>query len=97
MQTCIDYNASYRMIVKNNYFLPKANDLLDRLAGTTHFSCINLKLGYKQIKVTSEDVHKSTLQTCYSLYELFVMPFGLYNASSTFMSIINGFFPRRDG
>lgn len=56
MHMCIDYNASYRMTVKNNYSLPKVNDLLDRLACTTHFSYINLKSGYDQIKVTSEYV-----------------------------------------
>ena len=56
------------------------------------FSRIDLKSGYYQISVVSEDVHKTTMRTRYDSYEFLVMPFGLCNALAIFMSIMNGNF-----
>jgi hypothetical protein len=33
-----DYHASNKIIIKNNYFLPRINNLLDPLNGTKYFS-----------------------------------------------------------
>ena len=38
LRMCMDYRALNRVTVKNNYPLPRVDDLLDRLAGATHFS-----------------------------------------------------------
>ena len=35
------------------------------------------------------DIHKTTFQTRYTHYELFVVPFGLTNAPTTFMCLMN--------
>ena len=92
MRMCIDYRAFNRMTVKNNYLLPRIDDLLDRLAGAKCFCRIDLKSGYYQIRVAAQDVHKTSMRTRYGLYEFFVMPFGLCNAPATFMFIMNGIF-----
>ena len=92
LQMCIDYRALNRVMVKNNYPLPRVDDLLDRLAGAKCFSRIDLKSGYYQIRVAAQDVHKMTMRTRYGSYEFFVMPFGLCNVPATFMSIMNNIF-----
>ena len=92
MRICINYRALNRITVKNNYHLPQVDDWLDRLAGATYFSRIDLKFGYYQIRVAVQNVHKMTMRTRYGSYELLVMPFGLCNAPATFMSIMNGIF-----
>lgn len=51
MKICIDYHALNKITVKNNYPLPRIDDLLDRLVGAMDFSRINFKLGYYQIRV----------------------------------------------
>ena len=77
------------MTVKNNYPLPRIDDLLDRLASAKYFSRIDLKSGYYQIQIDEGDVHKMTMRTRYGSYEFLVMPFALCNAPATFMSIMN--------
>ena len=89
---CIDYRALNRVMVKNNYNLPRVDDLLDKLVKKTYFSRIDLKSDYYQIRVANEDVHKMAMRTRYGSYELLVIPFGLYNAPATFMSIMNRIF-----
>lgn len=92
MQMCIDYRVLNKVTVKNNFPLPRVNDLLDRLAGITDFSCIDLKSDYYQIRVAEADVYKTTMKTRYGLYKFLIMPFELSNALAIFMSIMNFIF-----
>jgi hypothetical protein len=56
------------------------------------FSKIDLCSGYHQIKIHVEDIPKTTFSTRYSLYEYLVMSFGLTNAPTHFMYLINSVF-----
>lgn len=48
-----------------------------------------LRSGYHQVHVYKRDVPKTTLRTRYGHYEFMVMPFGLKNAPTTFMDLMN--------
>lgn len=63
--------------------------MFDQIRGGTIFSKIDLYFTYYQLKIKSEDVPKSTFSTRYEQYEFLVFPFGLTNAPSTFMGMIN--------
>jgi hypothetical protein len=53
---CIDYHTLNKITIKNNYPLPRIDNLFDQLNGASYLSCINSKLGYYQICVKDADV-----------------------------------------
>ncbi|KAJ9547200.1 hypothetical protein OSB04_019743 [Centaurea solstitialis] len=75
--------------VKNRYPLLRIDDLFDQLQGATWFSKIDLRSWYHQLKVREEDVHKTVFRTRYGHCEFVVMHFGLMNAPTVFMNLMN--------
>ncbi|KAG5888496.1 hypothetical protein JTB14_015741 [Gonioctena quinquepunctata] len=64
--------------------LPRIDDTLDTLAGSTIFSTLDLKSGYWQVELAQEDREKTAFTIGSGLWQFTVMPFGLCNAPATF-------------
>ena len=92
MRMCIGYRNLNAMTVKNKYPLPRIDDLLDQLRNAKFFSKIDLRYGYHQMKIRTEDIPKTTFVTRYGQYEFTVMSFGLTNALAYFMNMMNKVF-----
>ncbi|KAL4348382.1 hypothetical protein GQ457_17G011120 [Hibiscus cannabinus] len=69
MRLCIDYRQLNRVMIKNNYPLPRIEDLFDQLRDASVFSKIDLRSGYYQMKVKDADVPKTTFRTRYGHFE----------------------------
>jgi hypothetical protein len=89
---CIDYRSLNEVTVKNKYPLPRIEDLFDQLRGASVFSKIDLRSGYHQLRIRPSDVPKIAFITKYGLYEFTVMSFGLTNAPTYFMYLMNSMF-----
>lgn len=89
VRLCVDFRALNRKTIKENYPLPRIDDQLDELAGYSFYTTLDLASGYYQIQIKESDRHKTSFVTPDAQYEFTRMPFGLVNAPSTFMRMIN--------
>ena len=92
LRLCIDYRQLNRVTIKNQYPLPRIDDLIDQLRGTRVYSKIDLRIGYHHLRVRETDISKIAFRTRYGHFEFTVMPFGLTNAPVAFMDLMHRVF-----
>ncbi|XP_070004660.1 uncharacterized protein [Nicotiana sylvestris] len=89
---CMDYRKLNLATRKDHFPLSFIDQMLDRLAGRSHFCFLDGYSGYNQICIAPEDREK-TLFTCpYGIYAFRRMHFGLCNASATFQRCMMAIF-----
>jgi hypothetical protein len=77
---CVDCRTLNDVTMKNEYPLPRIEDLFDWMRGARVFSKIDLRSRYHQMKIKPSDIPKTDLSTRYGLYEFIVMSSRLTNA-----------------
>ena len=89
LRLCIDFRQLNSRTVKDNYALPRIEEILESLSGNKYFSVLDMKSGYHQVEIAEE--HKErTAFTVGSLgfFEFNRMPFGLTNAPATYQRLM---------
>ena len=92
LRLCIDYRQLNRVTVKNQYPLPRIDDLFDQLKGARVYSKINLRTSYQQLRVRETDIPKTAFRTWYRHFKFTVMPFWLTNKPAAFMDLMHRVF-----
>ena len=86
---CIDFHHLNAHKKKDSYPLPRIQEALESLVGAGHFSCLDLKLGFWQIKMEEA----SKWYTAFTVGNLGFfksdhMPFGLCNVLAMFQQLM---------
>ena len=85
LQFCIDFCHLNAHTEKDSYPLPRIQEALESSVGAGHFSCLDLKLGFWQIKMEEASKQYTAFTVGnFGFFECNCMPFGLCNAPATF-------------
>jgi hypothetical protein len=57
----VDYRSLNEVTIKNKYLLSRIEDLFDQMRGAKVFSKIDLRSGYQQLKIRTEEIPKTAL------------------------------------
>ena len=88
----IDFRKLNKATTKDHYPFPFVDQMLERLSKHTHFCFLDGYFGFPQILVSKEDQEKTTFTSPYGTYAYRRMPFGLYNAPTTFQRCMTAIF-----
>ena len=70
LRLCIDYRQLNRVTIKNQYPLPRIDDLFDQLRGVRVYSKIDLRTSYHQLRVREISIPKTAFRTRYGTLSL---------------------------
>ena len=85
LQFCIDLCCLNAHMKKDSYPLPRIQEVSESLVGAGHFSCLDLKSGFWQIKMEEASKQYTTFTVGnLGFFECNCMPFGLCNMPVTF-------------
>jgi len=81
---CVDFTDLNSACPKDNFPLPKIDQLVDSTAGHKLLTFMDTFSRYNQIQMAEEDQEKTTFITSQGLYCYRVMPFDLKNVGATY-------------
>ena len=79
LRLCVDYRKVNSITRKDSFPLPRIDESLDALGGSTFFSTLDLASGYHQVAMEERDKPKTAFICPFGLYQFERMPFGLRN------------------
>nr|ABA97725.2 retrotransposon protein, putative, unclassified [Oryza sativa Japonica Group] len=91
VRVCIDFQDLNKATPKDEYPMPVADQLVDAASGNKILSFMDGNVGYNQIFMAEEDIHKITFSClgAIGLFEWVVMTFGLKSAGAIYQSAMN--------
>ena len=92
LRIIFDYRKLNSITIKNQYPLPLISESIDRLAGKSIFTKLDVRWGYNNIRIEEGDEWKAVFRMNRGLFEPLMMFFGLTNSPLTFQTMMNDIF-----
>lgn len=89
---CVDYTNLNDACPKDNFSLPRIDQIVNFTAGHEMLSFLDVYSGYHQIPMYPPDKEKTSFITPHKLYCSKVAPFGLKNVRATYQRLITKIF-----
>lgn len=86
---CCDWRKLNAITKKDAMPLPRIDDTLDRMAGCSFFTTMDLPSGYFQVDLEEDSIEKTAFVTPDGNYEFTAMGQGLCNAPATFQRLMH--------
>ena len=90
----MDFTDLNKACPKDNFPLPRIDQLVDATAGYELLSFMDAYSSYNQILMNKADKERTTFTIDQGLYCSKVMPFGLKNVGATYQRFVNRIFTR---
>ena len=89
LRFCIDFRRLNALTVKDSHPLPRICETLESLAGTAHYTTIDMNSGFWQVPMDEESKQYTAFTLgSMGLYECESMPFGLCNTPPTLQRLM---------
>ena len=86
---CVDFRRLNVWTKKDSYPLPRIQEVLESMVGSAHFSSMDFKSGFWQIKMSPDSQQYSAFTVGnLGFYKFTRMPFGSCNAPATFQRLM---------
>jgi hypothetical protein len=86
---CVDYTDLNKASPKDEYPLPRIDQIVDSTSGCELLCFLYTYSGYHQISMCIDDEEKTIFVTPFAIYCYIKMPFGLKNACSTYKKYVH--------
>ena len=96
-RTCVDFIDLNKACPKDNFSLPRIDQLVDAMSGHALLSFMDAYSGYNQIQMHVPDQEHTSFITDCRLYCYKVIPFDLKNVGATYQRLTNMMFKEQIG
>ena len=89
IRICLDPKDLNKAIRRPHYVTPTIDDVLSKLNGANHFTLIDARCGYWNIKLDQQSAMYTTFNTPFGRYRFLRLPFGLVCAQDVFQRMVD--------
>lgn len=88
LRMVIDYRPTNAKTIRNQFPLPRIDELLDQLSGSTVWSALDMTSAYHQCRLLESDIPRTAFKVPDGLWEFRVLCFGLTNSPAVFSQMM---------